>query len=38
MIRTIHENASTKARFLFSCEDKVLFDGESENASFEFVE
>lgn len=38
MLRSIHENASTKARFCFYKSNSLLFDMESENASYEFVE
>lgn len=38
MVRIIHENASTKAQFTFFSGDDILFDEESANASFEFVE
>ncbi|WP_310604145.1 tocopherol cyclase family protein [Anaerosporobacter sp.] len=36
MTRIIHESASCKARYLFICEDKILLDFTSENASFEY--
>jgi len=38
MTRTIHENASCKARFRFHIDGNILFDFESDNASFEFVQ
>lgn len=38
MSRTIHESAAVKARFKFSVAGKLLFDLESDYASFEHVE
>lgn len=38
MQRSIHENASTKARFCFYEADALVLDLESENASYEYVE
>ncbi len=38
MLRSIHENTSTKARFCFYDASARLFDWESENTSYEFVE
>lgn len=35
MVDTIHESSCTKARFLFTKGDKVIFQGESERCSFE---
>lgn len=36
MCRTIHESASCRARYRFSCKDKVLCEFVSDNAGFEF--
>ncbi|WP_346898958.1 tocopherol cyclase family protein [Clostridium sp. UBA7503] len=38
MNRTIHENAACSANFKFYIEDKLVFDIESDNCSFEYVD
>ncbi|WP_346868513.1 MULTISPECIES: tocopherol cyclase family protein [unclassified Clostridium] len=38
MCRTIHENAACSANYKFYIEDKLVFDIESDNCSFEYVD
>lgn len=38
MVRSIHENASCPAQFIFQQGDNTIFDLHSSNASFEFVD